>query len=148
MTTKKPMSVAEYFDAQVALRQMTLAQLSKDIGGVLKPNMLSMIRSGNSKLPITHVGRIARALGVDPMFLLKMALQEYQPENWNAIQEVMGDQPILTGNEVSLIKAIRKANPHNPRIRTEADEKRFTQAVAALRGDNEPGRPARGGDDE
>jgi hypothetical protein len=140
MTTKKQhkeaMSVAEYFDAQVNLRQMTLAQLSKDIGGVLKPNMLSMIRAGHTKVPLIHVGRIARALGIDPMFLMKMALQEYQPDNWKAIQEVFGDQPVLTRNEIALINAIREANPNNPRL-NDADAEKFAKVVATLHGDNE-----------
>jgi hypothetical protein len=137
-TMKKPtaLTVAEYFDAQVALRQMTLAQLSKDLDGVLKPNMLSMIRSGNAKIPLIHVGRIARALGVDAMFFMKLALQEYQPENWTAIQEVFGDQPVLTRNEIDLIKAIRAANPNNPKL-TGRTKRKFQDVVASLADDNE-----------
>jgi hypothetical protein len=99
--------------------------------------MLSMIRQGHSKLPLIHVGRVARALGVDPVFLLKLCMNEYQPENWKAIQEVFSEQPILTRNEIALIKAIRDANPNNPKLSTKADEHKFTQVVAALGGDNE-----------
>jgi len=142
MTTKKKqqpeaMTVAEYFDAQVTLRQMTLAQLSKDIGGVLKPNMLSMIRSGHSKIPTIHVGRIARALGVDPMFFMKLVLNEYQPENWAAIQEIFGSQPILTANEIGFVKAIREANPNNPKIKDDATGRKFMELVAGMSGDNQ-----------
>jgi hypothetical protein len=131
------LTVSEYFDAQVSLRQITLQQLSVNIGGAIKPNMLSMIRQGHSKLPLKHVAKVARALGVDPMFLMKLCLQEYQPENWHAIQEVMGNQPLLTHNEIQMIEAIRKANPHNPKLRTQADEEKFVRVVASLRGDNE-----------
>ncbi|SAL06639.1 hypothetical protein AWB78_08166 [Caballeronia calidae] len=139
MASKKKqdaVTVTEYFDAQVALRQITLQQLSKDIGGVLKPNMLSMIRQGHTKIPLQHIGPIARALCVDALFLLKMAMNEYQPENWKAIQDIMGSQPVLTRNEIALLKAIREANPNNPKLNTEADEKEFAAVVAALNGDN------------
>lgn len=141
MTTKKQqpagMTVAEYLDAQISLRQMTLAQLSKDIGGVLKPNMLSMIRAGHAKLPTIHVGRVARALGIDPMFFMKMVLEEYQPENWQAIQETFGSQPVLTRNEMDLIKAIRAANPNNPKLKDDANGRKFEELVAKLGGDNQ-----------
>ena len=41
-------------------------------------------------MPIQRVPALARALGVDPAKLMKMVLEEYQPEILEAIESSLG----------------------------------------------------------
>jgi lambda repressor-like predicted transcriptional regulator len=100
------MTVVEYFNAQLEERQMSLAQLSRDIDGELLPNMLSMIRRGKVKMPRERIPSIAKALGVDPFFMWRMATQEYEPEEWTAFHETFGE--VLTKNEAEIIRWYRR----------------------------------------
>lgn len=126
------MSVADYFSNQVAANQKTLAGLSNDIGGALRPNVLSMISNGRVKLPLKHVGKIARALNIDPAFFMRMCLREYQPDMWNAVEEALGNQAILTSNERKFIEEVREARDDDPGM-SEQERREFRKFVTGLR---------------
>lgn len=126
------MSVADYFSNQIAANQKTLAGLSHDIGGDLKPNVLSMIANGRVKLPLKHVGKIARALNIDPSFFMRMCLREYQPDMWLAVEETLGSNTILTANERRFIEELRAARDDDPAM-TEQDRREFRKFAAGLR---------------
>jgi hypothetical protein len=129
----QPYTVAEYFSNQVAANQKTLAGLSADIGGAMQPNMLSMIRNGRVKIPLQHVGKVARALNIDPVFFMKMCLREYQPDMWIAVEETLAGQPMLTRNEQKFIEELRTASAEDPVIATEQERREFKRFVAGLR---------------
>lgn len=48
--------------------------------GLDKPNMISMLRTGDTKLPLARLGSLAQAVGTDPVALLKLCLREYYPD--------------------------------------------------------------------
>jgi len=73
--------------------------------GFEKPNMITMIKQGRTKLPLAKIGAMAKALETDPTHLLKMCLEEYQPETWDAVSPYMDE--MLTGDELSLLRSIR-----------------------------------------
>jgi len=50
--------------------------------------MVTMIKQGHTKVPIAKVKLIANTLGIEPEWLLKRCLKEYQPENWNVIKDI------------------------------------------------------------
>lgn len=75
------------------------------VAGFEKPNMITMIKQGKTKLPLAKVGAMAKALEADPTYLLKMCLEEYQPETWNAVSPYM--EEMLTRDERALLKSIR-----------------------------------------
>jgi hypothetical protein len=125
------MSVADYFSNQVAANQKTLAGLSNDIGGALRPNVLSMISNGRVKLPLKHVGKIARALNIDPAFFMRMCLREYQPDMWTAVEESLGNQVVLSANERRMIEELRAARDDDPAM-SEAARREFRKFVSGL----------------
>jgi hypothetical protein len=125
------MSVADYFSNQVAANQKTLAGLSNDIGGVLRPNVLSMIGNGRVKLPLKHVGTIARALNIDPAFFMRMCLREYQPDMWIAVEESLGSQMVLSANERRFIEELRNARDDDPAM-NEVERREFRKFVSGL----------------
>lgn len=53
-----------------------------------------------------RIGALAKALNGDPVHLLRLALREYMPETWLAVEEIMGNA-LVTANELELIRAYR-----------------------------------------
>lgn len=75
------------------------------VAGFDKPNVITMIKQGKTKLPLGKVGPMAKALEADATYLLKLCLEEYQPETWKAIRPYMDD--MLTSDEIRFMRAVR-----------------------------------------
>jgi hypothetical protein len=106
MNNRKSLSVAAYIKTQISV--CGVAQ--KDIAAALdydNPNVISMIKNGTTKLPLTKVGPLAKILEVDPVHLLRLTMTEYCPETWQSIQHVIG-RSLITANELALIELVRK----------------------------------------
>jgi len=76
--------------------------------GYPKPNILSMIKHGETKLPLERVPAIAKALDCDVALLFSLALQQYFDEDAIAAfrRALLAD---YTENEQHWIGVIRKA---------------------------------------
>jgi predicted nucleic acid-binding OB-fold protein len=107
MSTKRKVSVAQYIAQQIALSEKSQKDIAAEIG-YDKPNVLSMIKQGQTKLPVNKVGPLAKALGIDPVHLLRLTLQEYMPETWDAIQDIVG-QSLVSAGEKKLLDELRAA---------------------------------------
>ena len=99
-------TVAAYLDREISRCGKTQLQISRECG-FPKPNIITMIKQGHTKLPLTKVGSIAKSLGVDPAYLLRLALREYFPDTYSAIEDVLSPS-LLTQNEMSIVNALRK----------------------------------------
>lgn len=132
---RAPITVAEYLTQQIGLCGKTQSEIARE-AGFGKPNIITMLKQGQTKLPIAKVGPMAAALGVDPLYLFKLTMQEYEPETWQILQESVLKQPAITQNEMEIIEVIRQGNVINPKIRTEEDKHRILDAVATLKPDN------------
>lgn len=130
----KPTTVAEYVEGQINLCGKSQKQITEE-AGFPKPNIITMFKKGDTKIPLEKIGRFAKALEVDPINLFKMCMAEYQPETWAEIQR-MFNQPILTINELEILEVIRSANVLNPKIRTEDERQRVVDAINTLKPDN------------
>ena len=75
--------------------------------GFGKPNIISMFKTGDTKLPLAKIGSFAKAVNTDPVHLLKMCLREYYPDVWDAISFFLDDS--LTSDELRVVKALRTA---------------------------------------
>lgn len=131
----KPKSVAEYLTWQINLcgkKQLEIAEIC----GFGKANIITMIKQGKTKLPLDKVGKMAKAIEVDPIHLFKMVMQEYMPETWTEVQRMIG-QEVITENELEFIKVIRESNVINPKLRTEEERIRLLDFVGTLHSDNE-----------
>ncbi|WP_394198569.1 helix-turn-helix domain-containing protein [Litoreibacter albidus] len=77
--------------------------------GFANANMLSMLKSGTTKLALDRVANLAKALEVDPARLFQMALLQSGHETTRpVITAVFGT--IVTRNEVGWLEAIREAS--------------------------------------
>jgi transcriptional regulator with XRE-family HTH domain len=100
--------VAHYIDLQLeAIRpQKTQAQVA-DEAGFPQRNLLSMIRSGQTRLPLERIRGLAKALEINQNHLFRLALQEYQPH----IKELFDEagQQAISKYERQLLEVWRQA---------------------------------------
>ncbi len=79
--------------------------------GFRNPNVISMIRSGATRLPLDRVQALAKALDCDPkrLFLLALA-QDGHKTTLQAVTDIFGT--VVTRNEVLWLEEIRDASAH------------------------------------
>ena len=111
------------------------AKLQKDVAtkvGFDKPNMITMIKQGRTRLPLDKVGPMAMALETDPVALLQMCMEEYQPKTWAAIAPFM--EMVLTEDERRLLTSLRASvgGPFLSALDTESRE-HFERLMKSLR---------------
>lgn len=88
--------------------------------GFTNPNMISMIKSGATRIPLDRVPALAKSLDVDPARLLQLALEQWAgsatARAFDAIFET-----VVTRNEIGWLKEIRDASEgSDPVITTRA----------------------------
>lgn len=109
MRKEKHMSVAEYLADQIEQSPKTQLEISEE-AGFEKPNIITMLKQGKTKIPLTRVGPLATALGINPRHLMRRVLEEYAPETWHAFEQSLGhlvlsydeEQLVLTSREMSI----------------------------------------------
>lgn len=93
------------------------------------PNVVSMMKKGRMRLPISKTVMAADILKLDPVFLLGKLLSEGNLADWKVIKSVIGDR-LVSANEIEFIEWIREQlNGYDVQLADEAD---FTQALSPL----------------
>lgn len=77
---------AVFLTNAIADSGMTQKEIALQIG-YNRPNVLSMMKLGDTKVPISKIPDIARVCRVDEFEFLRTAMQEYHPEIWTAIEQ-------------------------------------------------------------
>src|SRR3954469_14792335 len=72
-----------------------------------KPNIVTMIKQGSTRLPLDKVGLLATAIDLDPVYLLRVVMQEYMPDTYTAIEQSLADIA-LTDYEREVLEAYRE----------------------------------------
>lgn len=80
----------------------TQKEIARD-AGFANPNALSMMKTGECKVPISRIPALADALEIDAGLFLKTALREYHSEIWMTIEEYM--RPIIGDVQEEIIYA-------------------------------------------
>jgi len=126
-----PLTVAEYITRQIETCGKTQAQIAGEVG-YDRPNLISMIKNGKTKLPVQKVGVFAQALGVDPAFLFRLVMTEYSPETWRAINEIQGAIPV-TNNERLILEEVRKlAANRDPKLQSPTQHRALKAFVDSM----------------
>ncbi|XKH61352.1 helix-turn-helix domain-containing protein [Halomonas sediminis] len=92
----------------VVRRQAELGMTNRELAGEINyhnPNIITMIRKGRTRLPVDKVELFANALGVDPVWLLRLVMQEYIPETLKVVEQCFG--PLATSNERCVLEVWR-----------------------------------------
>ena len=122
-------TVAKYIDLQIdALKGVkTQREIAAEIG-YDKPNMISMFKRGEVKVPLDKVPALAKALHVDPAHLFRLALEQYWPELGATIEGIFGRT--VTEKEFEfLIKPWRAATDNTDISPTSRFEREFRTAL-------------------
>lgn len=119
--------LARFLDRRIA--QLSPNKLQRDIAaeaGFVNPNFLSMLKNGDAKLALDRVPGLAKALDVDPVYLLLLALEQSGNKSTHeAFREILGT--VVTRNEATWLDEIRDASDHS-------DPRLTRRAGAAIRG--------------
>ncbi|MFZ5525792.1 MAG: hypothetical protein ACOZE7_03970 [Pseudomonadota bacterium] len=81
-------SVADFLRTQIEASGKTPFEIASDCGWD-NENVISMLKESKMKLPTAKVSLLARSLGIDPYDLLEVTMQEYQPDGWDVIQQIL-----------------------------------------------------------
>jgi len=107
--------------------------------GFPKPNVISMMRKGQMKIPIDRIPALADACHVDAAYFLRLALETEHPAVYAVLVETLG-QP-MTANEHELLLCYRLVCGDNeiemePRVSTA-----IIDTLLGFRDDDEEGGP-------
>lgn len=123
--------VAQYLTAQIQISGLKQKDIA-DALGYTKPNIITMFKQGLTKLPIEKVGPLAKVLGVDAVYLLRIVMNDYMPDTYLAIIQIFGQEPI-TENERHIISAIRlMSGGRDPALETDESRTLLSQFVKSL----------------
>ena len=112
--TQTRTTVADFIADRLAESDKTQRQVAEECG-FETPNIITMFKTGATKLPLNRIGPLAKALEVDAAHLLRLVMLEYAPDTWEAIENVM-QSTVLTANELLLIRAYRQATGDNDAV--------------------------------
>jgi transcriptional regulator with XRE-family HTH domain len=98
----KTVTAQEFISKAIEMSPLTQREIANK-AGYDKPNVLSMMKNGITKIPIAKVPELARACGVDEKNMLRVVLQDYYPEVW-AILSKNFEMELLTDEERRLVQ--------------------------------------------
>lgn len=104
--SKQKIAVAKYLEQQLAMCGKSQREVAEEIG-YTNPNIITMFKNGATKIPVNKAGLIARALGVDPIFMLRLLMSEYMPEAWAEIETILSKNIALSGEDIEVAHFIR-----------------------------------------
>lgn len=87
---KAPSPSALLLESLINSSPMSQKEIADKLG-YEKPNFITMLKQGGTRIPIVKVGRIAKIFNIDPSSLLNMVMSEYRADEWEIIREIMGD---------------------------------------------------------
>ncbi|MDY7537521.1 helix-turn-helix transcriptional regulator [Undibacterium sp. RTI2.2] len=126
-----PLTVAEFISNRIEISGKTQKQIASEVG-FPKPNMITMIKQGASKLPLDKIALMAKALNVEKLYLYRLVMQEYEPGTWNTIQNDILSQPVLTKYELDLVALVRDLNIQETRLVDKEDHEILAKAFQKI----------------
>lgn len=105
------LTVADFLADRIAAVDKTQREIAQECG-FDNPNIITMFKNGQTKLPINRIAPLAKALDVDPAHLLRLVMLEYMPDLWESIENIM-QSTVLTANELELVRAFREVTGEN-----------------------------------
>lgn len=125
-------TVAQYVDAQLGIADRTLRTIAMELG-LNSPNLLSMFRKGQTKIPMKIAPALAKAMRCDPTYFTMLCLREYEPEVFSVIENtILKDKFVVTENEKEVIELLRQTNSGDPKIHDAQQRQAVQRAFETL----------------
>ena len=95
-------AIARYLDKQIdSLKGVkTQREIAAEIG-YDKPNLISMFKRGETKIPLDKIPLLAKAVGADASHLFRLALDQYWPGLKPTIDEIF-ERQMASKNETEV----------------------------------------------
>lgn len=96
------------------IERLSPRKSQKDIAaemGYDKPNIVSMMKSGDTRVPLEKIPALARALEADLRHVYRIAMAQYWPEENAALSEIMGN--VVSDAESKVLDVVREVVPHD-----------------------------------
>ena len=100
----RKITAAEFLAQAMDLSGKTQRDIATEAGWE-RPNVISMMKQGVTKIPVERVPALAKACGVDPALMIQIVMQEYQPELWRTLVSTLGEP--LTEDEKQNLEEYR-----------------------------------------
>lgn len=97
---------AELLASAINASNLTQREIASQVG-FNKPNIISMMKNGDARVPINRIPALARILDLDPKDFLLVAMAEYHPEVHQALIQEFGLP--LTETELKIVRMLREA---------------------------------------
>lgn len=110
--TESQLSVAQFITNWIAMSGRTQREIA-EIVGYDKPNNITMLKQGTTKVPINRIPKLAEALGVDPVHMLRVVMKEYMPDAWEAISGIL-ETTLISEDEAKILSIVRRAAGGRP----------------------------------
>lgn len=122
-------TVADFIADRLAECDKTQREIAEECG-FEKSNIITMFKNGSTKVPLNRIGPLSKAIGADPAHLLRLVMQEYLPDTWDAIEDIL-QSTVLTANELDLVRKFRDVTGDNDAIPLIIDRDALVAIVAA-----------------
>ena len=95
-------AIARYLDKQIdSLKGVkTQREIAAEIG-YDKPNLISMFKRGETKIPLDKIPLLAKAVGADPAHLFRLGLEQYWLDLKPTIDEIF-ERQMASKNETEV----------------------------------------------
>ena len=103
--TKSP--TADFLARAIADSGKSQREIARD-AGFERANVISMMKKGDTKVPVERIPALARACGADPACFLEIAMEEYHPEMWQTLRVQFGE--VMRPVEQDLLTIYRLAD--------------------------------------
>lgn len=120
----------EFLEREINASKVKQSDMAKELG-YENANMIAIIKAGKSKLPIEKVPIMASILKVDPAFMLRKMLMEYDPAKLKIYDKFFGT--LLTKNESVILDEIRRlSNNSDPSLGTISQKEKLEEFVKSM----------------
>lgn len=100
------LTVAQFLSQKIDSSDKSQSEIAQELG-YPNPNIITMFKQGRTKVPITKIGAIAKALEIDPLHFMRIVMNEYSPDTWAVLESIRGN--IVSDSEMEIIRTIREA---------------------------------------
>ena len=120
----------EFIEREINASRIKQSDIAKELG-YKNANMIAIIKSGRTKLPVEKVPKLASILRIDPAFMLRKMLMEYDPEKLKIYEKLF--DTAITKNELIILDEIRRlSNNSDPSLRTIAQKEKLEEFVKLM----------------
>ena len=108
MRSKTTPAVATELTAMIARSGKTHRRIAEE-AGFSRANVISMMKTGEMKVPIDKAPGLATACHADPVAFTRLVMEEYEPRAWAELEQTLGRSP--TPQEQALLDLVRELAP-------------------------------------